>query len=87
MGRHTRFRDTDTTRPRSDRTSVHHPRIIGRDINDLGVGGLNDDGRALRSYGLLRRALKIAGLLRALTHHLHGVGHILLLVVIGVAQR
>jgi hypothetical protein len=38
-------------------------------------------------YGLLRRGLKIAGSLRALAHHLHGIHHILLLVIVGIAQR
>jgi hypothetical protein len=39
----------------------------------------------LRRYGLLRRGLKIAGFLRPLAHHLYGIHHILLLVVVGVA--
>jgi hypothetical protein len=39
----------------------------------------------LRRYRLLWRGLEIAGLLRALAHHLHGIHHILLLVVIGIA--
>ena len=30
------------SRPRPDWTSVGHPRIIGGDVNDLGVGRLND---------------------------------------------
>ena len=48
---------------------------------------MNDDRRALRRHGLLRRALKIAGLLGALAHHLDGVRYILLLVVISIAER
>jgi hypothetical protein len=73
--------------PRYYRTSVNHPWIIGGDVNDFGAGGLNDDRRALRRYGLLLRVLKIALFLRPLAHHLHGIHHILLLVVIGVAER
>src|SRR5467141_2152155 len=72
-------------RPRYYRTSVNQPRIIRGNVNDIGLGRLDDDGRVLRCYGLLGRARKIAGFLRALAHHLHGVHHILLLVVVGVA--
>src|SRR5271165_6430696 len=74
-------------RPSHDGISVNHPRIVRGDVNHLGVGRLNDDRRALRSYGLLRRGLEIAGFLRSLAHHLYGVHHILSLVVVGVAQR
>src|SRR5713101_8238532 len=74
-------------RPRFYRTSVNQPRIIRGDVNHLGAGGFDDDCRVLRRYGLLRRGLKIAGFLRPLAHHLHGVHHILLLVVVGVTER
>ena len=53
------------SRPRHDGISVSHPRIIRGDVNDLGVGRLNDDRRALVGYDLLRRGLKIASALRA----------------------
>src|SRR5208283_4758555 len=72
-------------RPRLDWVSVNHPRVVGRNINHLGASRLNDDRRPLRVYGLLRRGLKSAGLLRALAHHLYGTHHILSLVVVGVA--
>jgi hypothetical protein len=39
----------------------------------------------LIGYVLLRRGLQIAGLLRTLAHHLHGIHHVLLLVVVGVS--
>jgi hypothetical protein len=39
----------------------------------------------LRGYDLLRRGLKITGFFRPLAHHLDGIHHILLLVVVGVA--
>jgi hypothetical protein len=39
----------------------------------------------LRGYGLLRRAFKIARLLRSPAHYLDRIHHILLLVVIGIA--
>src|ERR1039457_133222 len=72
-------------RPRQYGISVNQPRIIRRNVNDIGIRRLNDDRRALRRYVLLRRGLKIAGSLRSLTHHLYGIHHVLLLVVIGVA--
>src|SRR5208283_1615428 len=74
-------------RPRHDGISINHPRIVRGDVNHLRVSRLNDDRRVLRSYGLLRRGLKSAGLLRPLAHHLYGIHHILSLVVVGVAQR
>ena len=43
--------------------------------------------RTLRLHSLLRRVFQIAGLLRFLAHHLNRVHHILLLVVVSVAQR
>src|SRR5271167_3521543 len=72
-------------RPRGDWVSVHHPRVVGGNVNDFGVGRLNDDRRTLRRYGLLRRGLQVAGCLRPLAHHLYGIHYILLLVVVGVA--
>src|SRR5208283_1215950 len=73
------------SRPRHYGTSVNRPRIIRGDVNDIGASRLNDDRRALRRYRLLRRGLKIAGFLRPLAHHLYGVQHVLLVVVVGVA--
>src|SRR5271157_1360781 len=75
------------SRPRSYRASVNQPRIIGGDVNGIRVGRLNTDRRVLRRYGLLRCALKIAGIFRFLAHHLYGIHHILFLVVVGIAQR
>src|SRR5580658_2226720 len=74
-------------RPRSDRVSVNHPGVIRRNVNHIGTGRLNDDGRALVGYGLLLCGLEIAIFLCLLAHYLHGTHHILLLVVVGVAQR
>src|SRR5271165_6422413 len=71
-------------RPRYDRTSVNHPRIVRRDVNDFGVGRLNDDRRVLRVHGLLWRAVQIARCLRPLAHRLNGIHHIRLLVVVGI---
>jgi len=47
---------------------------------------LNDDRGILSGYILLRRGAQVAGLLRFLAHHLDGVRHILLLVVIRITQ-
>src|SRR5579863_925145 len=74
-------------RPGNYRIAVNQPRIIGGDIHHVGLSRLNDDVRALRLDGLLRRVLQIAGLLRFLAHHLNRVHHLLFLVVVGVAQR
>src|SRR5271157_230364 len=73
------------SRPRHNGISVNHPRIICGDVNDLGVSRLNADRRVLVCYDLLRRGLKITGFFRPLAHHLYGIHHILLLVVVGVA--
>src|SRR5258708_2873200 len=72
-------------RPRQDGISVNQPWIVRGDVDDLGGSRLNDDRRALRLYRLLRSALKIAGLLGSLAHHLDGIHPIRLLVVIGGA--
>ena len=37
----------------NDRRSIDEPRIISRDVDDLWVGGFNNDGVALRAYLLL----------------------------------
>src|SRR5882762_985861 len=74
-------------RPRHDWTAVNHPRIIGGDVNDFRASRLNDDGRVLRRYGLLVCRLEVTRFLGPLTHYLYGVHHILLLVVVGVAER
>ena len=72
--------------PRHDGVSVNQPWIIRRDIDDLWVSRLNDDRRALRLNGLLRRVLKIACLFSSLAHHLHGIHYILFLIVVGIAE-
>src|ERR1700732_3747265 len=73
------------SRPRLYGPSVNQPWIIFGDVNDFGTGRLDDDGRVLGRYGLLRRGLKTASFLRPLAHHLNSIHHILLLVVVGVA--
>lgn len=72
--------------PRHNRISINQPRIIRGNIDDFWVRRLNDDRRALRLNGLLRRVLKIAGLFSPLAHYLHGIHHVLFLIVVGVAK-
>ncbi len=75
------------SRPRYDGITVNQPWIVGRNINHSGIGGLNVDVRTLIGDNLLRRVLQIAGSLGFAAHDLNGVHHILLLVVVGVAER
>jgi hypothetical protein len=74
-------------RPGCERASVDHPRIVGGNVDDIGRGGLNDDCGILRVDCLLRSGFKVASLFCPLAHHLDGIHHILLLVVIGVPER
>src|SRR5713226_4447911 len=69
-----------------DWLAIHEPGIIGRHINDLRVGRFDDDCIALRCYLLLFIAVQVAGLVSLLTHRLDSVGHILLLVGVGVTK-
>src|SRR6266446_1653931 len=75
------------SRPRLNAISINQPWIIFRDVDDVGAGRLDDDGRVLGRYGLLLRILKFARFLRALAHHLYGIHHVLFLVVVSVAER
>ncbi len=70
-----------------DRLAIHEPGIIGRHIDHLRTGRFNDDRLALRRYLFLFIAIQVVSLLSLLTHRLHGVRHILLLVGIGVPER
>src|ERR1019366_8295977 len=74
------------SRPRHDGISVNRPRVIGRDVHYIGVGRLNVNIRAIVPYDFLRRALKSTGLSRFVAHHLYRIHHILLLVVVSIAQ-
>src|SRR5271157_1116216 len=74
-------------RPRHYGPSVNQPRVVRGDVNLIGAGRLNADIRVLRGHGLLWRSLEIASFLRPPAHHLHRIHHILLLVVVSIAQR
>src|SRR6266403_2934763 len=75
------------SRPRLYAISINQPWIIFRDVDDVGAGRLDDDGRVLGRYGLLLRILKFARFLRALAQRLYGIHHVLFLVVVSVAER
>src|SRR6266478_3323044 len=75
------------SRPRLYAISINQPWIIFRDVDDVGAGRLDDDGRVLGRYGLLLRILKFARFLRALAQRLYGIHHALFLVVVSVAER
>src|SRR6266850_15901 len=70
-----------------DRVAIHQPGIIGRHVDDLRIGWFDDDRVALRCYLLLFVAIQVTGLVSLLTHRLHGIRHILLLIGISVAKR
>src|SRR5271154_1697452 len=74
------------SRPGNNGAAVDNPGIIRRDVHDLRVGRRNLDRWAVHGNILLRGALEVAGLLGLLAHHLHGVHHVLLLVVVSIAQ-
>ena len=76
------------SRPRQYRISVDQPRVIRRDVNDLGINRCDlDIPIVVGRYVLLLCRLQIPGLLRFLAHELDRVHHILLLVVVSVAER
>src|SRR5208283_1755628 len=75
------------SRPSHDGIAVNQPRVIGRDVNYIGISGLNVNVWAIVPYDFLRSSLEAAGLFRFMAHHLHRVHHILLLIVISVAER
>src|ERR1700751_4700810 len=70
-----------------DRRPVHQPRIVGRDVDHLRVGRLDDDRVALRGHLLLLAAVQMASVARLLTKGLHRIGDILRLVDIRLAER
>src|ERR1700757_4521535 len=68
------------------RCTVHQPRIIGRDVNHLRVGGFDDDRVTLRRYLLLFTATQMTGLLGLAAQRLDSIGHIVGLVGIRLAK-
>jgi len=72
---------------RDDRPTVHEPRVVGGDINDLRVGRFDDDGAALRRNLLLFVAIQVASVLGLTTQRLDAIGDIVRLVHIGLAKR
>src|SRR5437016_941225 len=70
----------------NDGRPVDEPRIIGRHVDHLGVGEFDDDRVSLRRYLFIVVAVQVAGLLRLLTQRLDGIGHILRLGHICLAE-
>src|ERR1700733_2544779 len=75
------------SRPGHDGIAVNQPGIIGRNINHCGVSRLNLDIRAIVLHDFLLRGLQSAGIARFAAHYLNRIHHILLLVVVSVAER
>src|ERR1700688_4080558 len=70
-------RESDSkVEPRSNRISVHCPRIVRRNVNNLRIGGLDIDLAVFILHVKLLRGLQIAGFLRSLPHLLHGLYYI-----------
>src|SRR3979490_467803 len=74
------------TRVGDDGLSGYEPRIVGRHVNNIRVGRLNNDRVALSRYILLLVVTQLAGLPSLLAHRLNGICHSLRLVGIGVAK-
>ena len=68
------------------RCSVHEPRIIGRYVDNIGVGRFDDDGVALRAYILLLIAVQLPRLAGLLPHLLDSIRYILFLIGICLAK-
>ena len=69
-------------RPRA----VNHGRVVRGNINDVGLGRLDDDRLPLRHHVLLGRGLQVTGLLRLAPQTLDRFNHIALLRQEGVAD-
>src|SRR5208282_2022981 len=79
-------RNVNPVGPRCNRISVHCPRIVRRNVNNLRIGGLDIDLAVFILHVKLLRGLQIAGFLRSLPHLLHGLHYIILLVEISVTE-
>src|SRR5580692_8895610 len=75
------------SRPRDDRSPINQPRIVTWNIHHVWIGRFDGNRLSLRRYGLLGCALQITRLLRPLTHYLHRLHYVVLLIHIGVAER
>src|ERR1700693_1127636 len=69
------------------RISVNGPGVVGRNIDHLRLSRLNHNIIVLILYNLLRCRFQIAGCFRFSAHALNSVHHVLLLIVVSVAQR
>jgi hypothetical protein len=66
--------------------AIYQPGIIGRHVDHLRIGWFDDDRVALGRYLFLFVAIQVTGLVSLLTHRLHGIRHVLLLIGIRVAK-
>ena len=87
-----RRRQIDRRISRSRPGAIHHIRVVARYVNDLWIGGFNNDGllrgcafhhggtaalrRRFNRHFLLRCAFQRSALLRHLTEFLHGIHHV-----------
>src|ERR1700685_3897059 len=73
--------------PDPDGLSIHEPRVILRNVNNLRVGGFDHNCLSPLGYVFLRCAFYVPSIFRTLTHYLNGVHHVLLLVDEGITER
>src|ERR1700676_1417766 len=66
--------------------AIHEPGIVGRHVDHLRIGGVDDDCVVLSRYLFLFVAVQVAGLVSLLTHRLDGICHCLLLIGVCVAK-
>src|SRR5947208_4775406 len=74
------------SRPGDDGSSVHHPRIVLRYVDDLRTRRFDDDRLSLLGHLRLQRRLQVACRLRASAHVLDGAHHVRLVLDVGVAD-
>ena len=68
------------------RIAPYRPGVVCRHVHHFRIGRSDGDGVILLGHHLLRSAAQVAGALCLVAHALHGVHHILRLVIVGVAQ-
>src|SRR5579884_2953128 len=80
------WRSVVVARPGDNRRSINDPWIVDRHVYDIRICWFDLNIAIVFSHSLLGSVCQGACLLRALAHTLHGVHHVLRLVVIRVAQ-
>jgi len=77
--------EIDVARVHCQRSAVHHPRIVGGNIDDLRIRRFDDYRLPLRRHLLLLRGVQCAGGFRSLAHNLDGVHNLLRVIVVSVS--